>query len=317
MVKKLLLAGLVSGSMMGIVGCGGGSDDDLPTPSGKLTQDSATELLEVIEMTGLSPYDMLMLSGGGSSSKMAKMISSEGDELSYPAENTYSCGEDGNVTYKLLSGDLPYYGVEVDDKYYYSDQNSSSYDLVETYVNCGLLLETGVKKYTASWKKDAHSYSESWSATRDSGYSLSNGEDKFVYSAYSASGEYASQWNDGEDWNNTNTRTIKFSGTLTTEGEEIEFSKIKRYKSYEEQNYITLKKEWSLEGAVQKDDYDGWIVVTTPEIFKMDAEHEGCYYQGKLTISGKEHTLTKEVVADNMIEIKYDGELIETKSSCL
>lgn len=308
MKLKVAVLGLGLGALA-LTGCGGGNGSDLPEASGKLSQSSASEYLEIIEETGLSPDEMLSNNNSAISKRTEKALTNaaETTEAEHPTEWTDGCTV-GNKTTKIISGEL----------HWMSDLNSSNYEAMYTYNDCGYVdhpIQNGVSHESGSWERDTHKESGNWSSSKDKGFALTLGTNKFTYDSYSASGKWSYEYT-GDVSTNLNEKTREYNGLLTVDGEKIEFTSVKRFRSYIAENGVEIKNNWATDGAWKKDDTDGWIVLRTQKTFINDEEHDGCYFQGKLTISGKEHTLTKEVMPDSTIEIKYDGEVIETRSSC-
>jgi len=328
MKQKILALGLSVGAFA-LIGCGGSVTDELPAASGTIDENATTTVVNEVIKTGFTTDDIMAkmnndLTGDFKSVLMSNGISKVSDRGTgnNSFEGVQECGVSGTREYKIVSGENPYANP--------NSNGSGKVVFKKIFDNCshdGKITEDGTVEAIWNWivADNGKTWTNKYSYTTSSFISKIDDTHKFTVTSGVGSGEYTHKY--GDDFHSSSsTRHSVMSGKLVNGDKTAEYKNITRDRTYKEEykaSVSTFSKKWEVSGAIKRGEFGGWIIIATPTPFeknekdKIDNMSNYCYHAGKLTVSGKAHTVSKEVHSDHSITIKYDNNVIKEYTNCL
>jgi len=329
MKQKVLALGLSVGAFA-LIGCGGSGTPDVgQVATGTIDENATTTVVNEVIKTGFTTDDIMAkmnndLAGDFKSIMMSDRMSKVSDrDAGYnPFDEPQVCGVSGTIEYKLVSGENPYANP--------NSNGSGKVVLKKIFDNCswdGKVTEDGTKESTWNWTIADNG--KTW--TNKYSYTISNfvykidDTHKFTVTSDIGSGKYTSKFGDNCHSSSSTNHSV-MSGKLVNGDNTAEYKNITRDRTKSEKyeaGVPTFNKKWEVSGAIKRGEFNGWVVIATPTPFeisdkdKMDDNGHYCYHAGKLTVSGKAHTVSKEVHSDHSITIKHDNNVVKEYTNCL
>jgi len=305
-----------------LIGCGGTTPvdgNDLPTPTGTITQDDTEVIQKELVATKLKPEDMLAALGGGTTAlggtkhllrsiRSTKSILDTNDGFA----GTFQCSISGSYTVTVTSGEAPAGS---------SGAQEGSVKYTEVYNDCSVnahITMNGTNEYSLTWKVGSDNSTWSFDYTGTSKNFIFKLDDTHKFTMTSTSWK-DSTTRDANSYNNT--FSYQYSGTLVNGSETTTFTNISVDET-DNNNWTdeTHSMTWKISGAVKNDAFGGTIVITTPVAFAENQDDTvgttSCPHAGKIVVSGATGVVSTEVSSDHKITVKFNDTVVKEYENC-
>jgi hypothetical protein len=221
----------------------------------------------------------------------------------------HDCPDGGTKTVKVVE--------ESGDKF--GENGEGTVKFTKTYKNCndGWLTMNGVITIQYNWKQTESNFENSFSGSKED-FTYEKDGSKYVVKKASWSGKWEQDlktFKSSKEFERTVDGKMTFKNGRTVS---IENFNTKTTRTISGKENTVTERTFSIEGAITDSKYKGIVVVKTPKTWKSKdimAIGSYCVEEGKITVDGKGHTASVEVVGEKVV-LKFDDEEVKSENRC-